>query len=181
MSECIILHRKRRVVLIPESHTEPLPVRESDHRVLSLHRETPPDDRATTEAPPEAPGHGRKEKERRAKARRRAARLQLLHDHWPALFAVTRPLKVGIKDDLIQDAQQRQLGLKPNDIGLGLREWVRRRVYFKALVYGDGRYDIRGELVAPLSDEHRQLARESLDRLDQAWEARQQADHKQAD
>lgn len=115
MRECIILHRKRRVVLIPESHTEPLPVRESDHRVLSLHRETPPDDRATTEASPEAPGHGRKEKEKRAKVRRRAARLQLLHDHWPALFAVTRPLKVGIKDDLIQDAQQRQLGLKPND------------------------------------------------------------------
>ena len=175
MSECIILHRKRRVAVIPENPVTPLPAGETDHRVLSLHRETPPPGRVATETPVEHPGRGRKEKERRAKARRRAARLQLLHDHWPALFAVTRPLKVGIKDDLIQDAQVRQLELKPNDIGLGLREWVRRRAYLMALVEGEGRYDMCGECVALLSKEHRQVAREILDRLDRAREAQRKS------
>lgn len=173
MSECIIIHRRRRVALTPAHPADILPARETGHSVLSRPCEAPP----PAPAPPEKPRHGRKEKERRARARRRAMRLQRLYDHWPALFSVTRPLKVGIRDDLVRDAQVRQLEVSGEAIGQGLREWVRRHAYLKALIEGDGRYDMQGECVAPLSEEHRQLAREMLNRMDRAGEARRQPEN----
>ncbi|MCQ6878391.1 ProQ/FinO family protein [Escherichia coli] len=93
---------------------------------------------------------------RQRKNRRRVNRLIEL---WPELFSrkTPKPLKVGIFDDLIQDIAARGISLGQGTLRATLARYVQTPRYYRALVAGGARYDLKGQPcgeVTPLQQTH---------------------------
>lgn len=85
--------------------------------------------------------------------------IALLIEHWPQLFSETnpKPLKLGIWDDLVatEKVSRRQLRA-------ALKIYCRGKAYRQTLAAGGQRYDINGQPVAAITDEHQKNAEQSL-------------------
>lgn len=81
---------------------------------------------------------------RQRKNRRRINRLIEL---WPELFnrEAPKPLKVGIFDDLMQDAAVRELAFGPGALRATLASYAQCPRYYRALMTGGARYDLKGQ------------------------------------
>ncbi|ECE0486453.1 hypothetical protein KX75_19975 [Salmonella enterica subsp. enterica] len=173
MNTCTIIYRKPRASF---STVEPPKTTSSDNHprsVLSLHRE--PLSAAEPEILPSVTNisQNRQRKAKRRQNKKRSARLQLLRDNWPQLFSTIRPLKTGIREDLVADARARQLALNENDISLCLRDWVFRTIYQKAVANGERRFDLSGAPVESISDADRAYACTQLAAMATAWKRQQ--------
>ncbi|CAD7363237.1 ProQ/FINO family protein [Escherichia coli] len=80
---------------------------------------------------------------RQRKNRRRINRLIEL---WPELFnrEAPKPLKKGIFDDLIQDIAVRELTFGPGVLRAAITSYTQCPRYYRALMSGDVRYDMKG-------------------------------------
>ncbi|MCV8297935.1 ProQ/FinO family protein, partial [Escherichia coli] len=68
-----------------------------------------------------------------------------------------KPLKVGIFDDLIQDIAARGISLGQGTLRATLARYVQTPRYYRALVAGGARYDLKGQPcgeVTPLQQTH---------------------------
>lgn len=176
MSQCVILQKKRRVAVMPAAQeaTLPTPVPETTRSVLSLHR-TPLSAPGPVAVPVETKtAQGRPEKPKKRYSKKRRARMQLLRENWPQLFSTVRPMKTGIKADLVEDARERQLALDEKDIGLCLRDWVYRTVYQKAVARGEMRFDLSGTPVEPVSNTDKAYAVAQLAAMEAQWKQRRE-------
>ncbi|EGI5923377.1 hypothetical protein AE372_004258 [Salmonella enterica subsp. enterica serovar Colindale] len=176
MSQCVIRQKMRRVAVMPAAPevTLPTPVPETARSVLSLHR-TPLSAPDPAVAPAETKtAQERPEKPKKRYSKKRRARMQLLREHWPHLFSTVRPMKTGIKADLVADARERQLALDEKDIGLCLRDWVYRTVYQKAVASGEMRFDLSGAPVEPVSDTDKAYASTQLAAMAAQWKQHQE-------
>lgn len=74
-------------------------------------------------------------------------------EHWPALFddKKLRPLQMGIRDALIQDALERKLDVDTRQIVRGLQAWAQRPAYIRCVAAGGQRYGIDGRAVGEVS------------------------------
>lgn len=164
MNTCTIIYRKPRASLSSIEQPLAMSFENKPRSVLSLQRSNTAQNQTIAEAQSSA------DERLKVPGTPKERKLQLLRDNWPALFCITRPLKIGIRDDLIEDAQVRQLPIAASDIKRSLRVWISRRVYLKAMVFGEGRYDLTGKRVQSLSEEHRLHARRMLDQIDQQFD-----------
>ncbi|UYM14046.1 ProQ/FinO family protein [Endozoicomonas euniceicola] len=76
--------------------------------------------------------------------KQRLAMFKRLQKHWPDLFAFPpKPLKVGIREDLIADLEGK--GESSEWLAAALQQYVRSLPYHRAVAKGDKRYGLNGE------------------------------------
>ncbi|MBC8947321.1 ProQ/FINO family protein [Xenorhabdus indica] len=95
----------------------------------------------------------KKQFEREAKA--------LLEGFWSALFCyrAPRPLKVGVLEDLISDAEARGLPFNKEILRKALVKYTCRYKYQDALAQGGERYGLDGKAYGMVSDEQQERAK----------------------
>ncbi|VEW03713.1 ProQ/FINO family protein [Escherichia coli] len=98
---------------------------------------------------------------RQRKNRRRVNRLTEL---WPDLFSreAPKPLKVGIFDDLMQDLAVRGLAFGPGALRATLASYAQSPRYYRALMAGGARYDLKGQPCGEVTPQERQEAETRL-------------------
>ncbi|MDR1647114.1 MAG: ProQ/FINO family protein [Zoogloeaceae bacterium] len=85
--------------------------------------------------------------------------LETLAARYPA-FRDVLPLAIGIDKQLLQ--QSEELGVSKRRLRIALAQHIRSTRYLKALARATHRYDLNGQEVEILTDEHRQYAAETL-------------------
>lgn len=98
---------------------------------------------------------------RQRKNRRRVNRLTEL---WPDLFSreALKPLKVGIFDDLMQDLAVRGLAFGPGALRATLASYAQCPRYYRALMAGGVRYDLKGQPCGEVTPQEQQDAETRL-------------------
>ncbi|MEN8540954.1 ProQ/FinO family protein, partial [Escherichia coli] len=78
---------------------------------------------------------------------------------WPELFSreAPKPLKVGIFDDLMQDLAVRGLALRAT-----LASYAQSPRYYRALMAGGARYDLKGQPCGEVTPQEQQDAETRL-------------------
>lgn len=95
------------------------------------------------------------------KNRRRIIRLTEL---WPELFSLNapKPLKTGIFDDLMQDIATRGMTFGSAALRAALASYAQCPRYYRALMAGGVRYDLKGQPCGEVTPEERQDAEKRL-------------------
>ena len=98
---------------------------------------------------------------RQRKNRRRIIRLTEL---WPDLFSTEapKPLKVGIFDDLMQDIASRGMMFGKGTLRATLASYAQCPRYYRALMAGGARYDLKGQPCGEVTSQERQEAEKRL-------------------
>lgn len=93
-------------------------------------------------------------------------RARLLRESWPELFGqeYPKPLKLGIKEDLIADAAARQIDFPEKELGKALGRYTRTIQYHLALTKDPLRYDIHGHPAGEVTEEQRNHSLEWLEK-----------------
>lgn len=131
---------------------------------------TIPSDAGTPESAPaetqqEATQQPQKKNKAEAHAKKRKRRTDRIAQHW-AIFTEqgARPLAIGIREQMIADAEARGLDITVSHIKQGLRDYINRKVYLKALIPGGSRFDMTGQPNGEVTAEQRQDAQRKLDK-----------------
>ena len=103
---------------------------------------------------------------RQRKNRRRVNRLIEL---WPDLFSreTPKPLKVGIFDELMQDLAVRGLAFGPGALRATLASYAQSPRYYRALMAGGARYDLKGQPCGEVTPQEQQEAETRLAALNE--------------
>jgi len=89
--------------------------------------------------------------------------------HCPVFtLQVARPLGIGMREQMIADAEARGLDITVSHIKQGLYDYINRRVYLKALIPGGSRFDMTGQPNGEVTPEQQQDAQRKLDKRDSA-------------
>lgn len=100
-----------------------------------------------------------------AHAKKRKRRTDRIAQHWPVFtLQGARPLAIGIREQMIADAEARGLDITVSHIKQGLYDYINRRVYLKALTLGGNRFDMTGQPNGEVTPEQRQDAQRKLDK-----------------
>ncbi|EOA7764674.1 ProQ/FINO family protein [Escherichia coli] len=111
---------------------------------------------------------------RQRKNRRRVNRLIEL---WPDLFnrEAPKPLKVGIFDDLMQDIATRGMKFGPGTLRAALASYAQCPRYYRALIAGGARYDLKGQPCGEVRPQEQQDAETRLMALNERRKRQRQA------
>lgn len=136
----------------------------SGRSVLTLKRKAPhvtaPD--KTRQDVPQQP---QKKNKAEAHAKKRKRRTDRIAQHWPVFtLQGARPLAIGIREQMIADAEARGLDITVSHIKQGLCDYINRRVYLKALIPGGSRFDMTGQPKDEVTPEQQQDAQRKLDK-----------------
>lgn len=101
------------------------------------------------------------------KIRQGEAALLLLPQYWPAAFALDapKPLKIGIKEDVVTDARARELDISRNQIIAALMVYTNRPEYRAAVAQGGQRVDLHGHPAGEVGEKAMEHARMKLAKL----------------
>lgn len=118
----------------------------------------------------EAPRRPQKKNKAEAHAKKRKRRTDRIAQHWPVFtLQGARPLAIGIREQMIADAEARGLDITVSHIKQGLYDYINRRVYLKALTLGGSRFDMIGQPNGEVTAEQQQDAQRKLDK----WQTRE--------
>ncbi|HGY2267270.1 TPA: ProQ/FINO family protein [Morganella morganii] len=143
--------------------------------ILSLKKKPaavmPPATEAPKRAPyktqQEAPQQPQKKNKAQVHAKKRKRRTDRIAQHWPVFtLQVARPLAIGIREQMIADAEARGLDITVSHIKQGLYDYINRVVYLKALTLGGSRFDMTGQPKGEVTPEQQQDAQRKLDKWD---------------
>ncbi|ENN7399706.1 ProQ/FinO family protein [Escherichia coli] len=111
---------------------------------------------------------------RQRKNRRRVNRLTEL---WPDLFnrEAPKPLKVGIFDDMMQDIAVRGLAFGAGVLRAAMTSYAKSPRYYRALVAGGARYDLKGQPCGKVTPQEQQEAETRLMALHEKRKRQRQA------
>ncbi|EFD0038407.1 TPA: ProQ/FINO family protein [Escherichia coli] len=111
---------------------------------------------------------------RQRKNRRRVNRLIEL---WPDLFnrEAPKPLKVGIFDDMMQDIATRGMKFGPGTLRAALASYAQCPRYYRALIAGGARYDLKGQPCGEVTPQEQQDAETRLMALNERRKRQRQA------
>ncbi|PJI60776.1 ProQ/FINO family protein [Escherichia coli] len=111
---------------------------------------------------------------RQRKNRRRVNRLIEL---WPDLFnrEAPKPLKVGIFDDMMQDIATRGMKFGPGTLRAALASYAQCPRYYRVLVAGGARYDLKGQPCGEVTPSEQQDAEIRLMALNERRKRQRQA------
>ncbi len=102
-----------------------------------------------------------------AHAKKRKRRTDRIAQHWPVFTQQgARPLAIGIREQMIADAEARGLDITVSHIKQGLYDYINRVVYLKTLTLGGSRFDMTGQPNGEVTPEQQQDAQRKLDKWD---------------
>lgn len=106
--------------------------------------------------------------------RKNRKRINRLVELWPELFnrEKPKPLKVGITDDLIQDIAIRELAFGAGALRAAVASYVQSPRYYRALMAGDARYDLKGQPCGEVTPQEQKEAETRLMVLNDRRKAR---------
>ncbi|MEQ5272774.1 ProQ/FINO family protein [Proteus mirabilis] len=125
--------------------------------------ETKPTKTLQTKTPQEAPQQPKKKNKATANAKQKEARISRIAKHW-TLFSEpeAKPLMIGIREAMIKDSKDRGLDVPDSHIKQGLRAYISRKVYLKALTLGGNRFDMNGQPNGEVTREQQAIAEQKL-------------------
>ncbi|MEH6628148.1 MAG: ProQ/FinO family protein [Motiliproteus sp.] len=105
------------------------------------------------------------EKKPAEKSKNRAANqaaISLIAEQYPSVFnrENVRPLKIGIQEDLVEDAK-----LSRGKIKRALASYVRSPLYYKSLQAGADRIDLQGEASGAVTESEAEHAKSMLKKI----------------
>ncbi|HHV7361198.1 ProQ/FINO family protein [Morganella morganii] len=111
----------------------------------------------------EAPPQPQKKNSAITHAKKRKRRIDRIALYWPVFtLQGARPLAIGIREQMIADAEARGLDITVSHIKQGLYDYINRRVYLKALIPGHSRFDMDGQPNGEVTPEQQQDAQRKL-------------------
>ncbi|MEQ5305678.1 ProQ/FINO family protein [Providencia rettgeri] len=83
--------------------------------------------------------------------------------HW-TLFSEpeAKPLMIGIKEAMIAEVKEKGLDIPESHIKQGLRSYISRKAYLKALTLGGNRFDMHGQPNGEVTPEQQSIAEKKL-------------------
>ncbi|EJA1204215.1 ProQ/FinO family protein [Escherichia coli] len=109
--------------------------------------------------------------------RKNRRRLNRLIELWPELFnrEAPKPLKVGIFDDMMQDIATRGMKFGPGTLRAALASYAQCPRYYRALIAGGARYDLKGQPCGEVTPSEQQDAEIRLMALNERCKRQRQA------
>ncbi|MGC4882199.1 ProQ/FINO family protein [Providencia hangzhouensis] len=116
-----------------------------------------------TKTPQEAPQQPKKKNKADVHAKKKQHRIDRIAKHW-TLFSEpeAKPLMIGIKEAMIAEVKEKGLDIPESHIKQGLRSYISRKAYLKALTLGGNRFDMHGETNGEVTPEQQAIAEKKL-------------------
>lgn len=116
-----------------------------------------------TKTPQEAPQQPKKKNKADVHAKKKQHRIERIAQHW-TLFSETeaKPLMIGIKEAMIAEVKDKGLDIPDSHIKQGLRSYISRKAYLKALTLGGNRFDMYGQPNGEITPEQQAIAEQKL-------------------
>ncbi|HEJ9542427.1 TPA: osmoprotectant transporter ProQ [Proteus mirabilis] len=136
-------------------------------QILTLKRKNPPATNTPkslqTKTPQEAPQQPKKKNKADVHAKKKQHRIDRIAKHW-TLFnePEAKPLMIGIKEAMIAEVKDKGLDIPESHIKQGLRSYISRKTYLKALTLGGNRFDMNGQLKGEVTPQQQALAKQML-------------------
>lgn len=113
--------------------------------------------------PQEAPQQPKKKNKATANAKQKDFRISRIVKHW-TLFSEpeAKPLMIGIREAMIEDIKARELDVPESHVKQGLRSYISRKAYLKALTLGGSRFDMNGQPNGEITPEQQAIAEQKL-------------------
>lgn len=113
--------------------------------------------------PQEAPQQPKKKNKADVHAKKKQHRIDRIAKHW-TLFSEpdAKPLMIGIKEAMIAEVKDKGLDIPESHIKQGLRSYISRKAYLKALTLGGNRLDMHGETNGEVTPEQQAIAEKKL-------------------
>lgn len=116
----------------------------------------------------EAPQQPKKKNKADVHAKKKQHRIDRIAQHW-TLFSEpeAKPLMIGIKEAMIAEVKDKELDIPESHIKQGLRSYISRKAYLKALTLGGNRFDMFGQPNGEVTHEQQDLAKRTLENWQQ--------------
>lgn len=113
--------------------------------------------------PQEAPQQPKKKNKADVHAKKKQHRIDRIAKHW-TLFSEpeAKPLMIGIKEAMIAEVKDKGLDIPESHIKQGLRSYISRKAYLKALTLGGNRFDMHWETNGEVTQEQQAIAEKKL-------------------
>lgn len=113
--------------------------------------------------PQEAPRQPKKKNKADVHAKKKQHRIDRIAKHW-TLFSEpeAKPLMIGIKEAMIAEVKDKGLDIPESHIKQGLRSYISRKAYLKALSLGGNRFDMHGQPNGEITPEQQAIAEQKL-------------------
>ncbi|EJD6581392.1 ProQ/FinO family protein [Providencia rettgeri] len=113
--------------------------------------------------PQEAPQQPKKKNKADVHAKKKQHRIDRIAKHW-TLFSEpeAKPLMIGIKEAMIAEVKDKGLDIPESHIKQGLRSYISRKAYLKALILGGNRFDMHGQPNGEITPEQQAIAEQTL-------------------
>ncbi len=164
MTKLTINRKPKGIYSAPQKTTQAAQAAQEQDKTTSAHKVMSGNQKAQQKPTGATPWRHMTKRQR--KNRRRINRLTEL---WPELFSreAPKPLKVGIFDDLIQDIAVRGLTFGPGALRATLASYAQSPRYYRALIAGGARYDLKGQPCGEVTPQEQQEAETRLAALNE--------------
>lgn len=154
----IIIKKRRRIVVEPKElkvkvPAEPVEIGKVDAQKLHC----PPGMRE--DIPAKLRGSARRNYKKNSRTQEK------LSQFWPLLFSEYKPLALKISEAMKNDAIARNLPISEVQIKQYLSRYTQSARYVMSVVEGTHRFNLNGEPVSLISDEHRSSAKEAIKKI----------------
>ncbi|HEJ9480760.1 osmoprotectant transporter ProQ [Proteus mirabilis] len=136
-------------------------------QILTLKRKNPPATNTPkslqTKTPQEASQQPKKKNKADVHAKKKQHRIDRIAKHWTIFNEPeAKPLMIGIKEAMIAEVKDKGLDIPESHIKQGLRSYISRKTYLKALTLGGNRFDMNGQLKGEVTPQQQALAKQML-------------------
>ncbi|WP_231135736.1 ProQ/FINO family protein [Proteus terrae] len=131
--------------------------------IVNNSSETKPIKNMQAKTQQEAPQQPKKKNKADVNAKKKQHRIDRIAQHW-ALFSEpeAKPLMIGIKEAMIAEVKDKVLDIPESHIKQGLRSYISRKAYLKALTLGGNRFDMNGQPNGEITPEQQAIAEKKL-------------------
>ncbi|MDM3596396.1 ProQ/FINO family protein [Proteus mirabilis] len=136
-------------------------------QILTLKRKNPPATNTPkslqTKTPQEASQQPKKKNKADVHAKKKQHRIDRIAKHWTIFNEPeAKPLMIGIKEVMIAEVKDKGLDIPESHIKQGLRSYISRKTYLKALTLGGNRFDMNGQPKGEITPQQQALAKQML-------------------
>ncbi|HEJ9662859.1 TPA: ProQ/FinO family protein [Proteus mirabilis] len=136
-------------------------------QILTLKRKNPPATNTPkslqTKTPQEASQQPKKKNKADVHAKKKQHRIDRIAKHWMIFNEPeAKPLMIGIKEVMIAEVKDKGLDIPESHIKQGLRSYISRKTYLKALTLGGNRFDMNGQPKGEVTPQQQALAKQML-------------------
>lgn len=146
-----------------EKMSRPILSLNKSKNIVNNSSETKPIKNMQAKTQQEAPQQPKKKNKADVNAKKKQHRIDRIAQHW-ALFSEpeAKPLMIGIKEAMIAEVKDKVLDIPESHIKQGLRSYISRKAYLKALTLGGNRFDMNGQPNGEITPEQQAIAEKKL-------------------